>query len=142
MINDDIYTLLESHGIKPTANRILVAKALAEETYPMSMKELEQTIVTLDKSSVFRVLTLFRDHHLVHDVEDGEGNVRYELCMHNSAEGFDDDVHAHFYCEQCHRVFCLEQTAVPEVEVPEGFTARSVNYLIKGLCPDCRRKRH
>ena len=72
--------LLEHHGVKATANRIVVVKALAAADRPMSLSELEYQILTIDKSGVFRALTLFKEHHLVHVIEDGGDGVRYELC--------------------------------------------------------------
>lgn len=131
--------LLEQHGIRPTSNRIVVVKALASRDYPLSMSELENLILTIDKSGIFRSLTLFRDHHLVHAVEDGEGGMKYELC-HSPHTDDDDDRHVHFFCERCHRLFCLHDTPVPTVDVPEGFRAGSFNYMIKGLCADCAAK--
>ena len=50
---------LEAKGIRPTANRILVLKALGEAGHPMSLTDLETQIESMDKSSVFRTLTLF-----------------------------------------------------------------------------------
>ncbi|MBQ9655992.1 MAG: transcriptional repressor [Prevotella sp.] len=135
MRNEEI-ALLEQHGVKPTANRIVVVKALAAAGRPMSLTELEYNILTIDKSGIFRALTLFRDHHLVHVIEDGGDGVRYELC-HSHATDVDDDLHVHFYCERCRRTFCLEQVAVPAVPLPPGFTMTSVNYMVKGICPDC-----
>lgn len=136
MDNTRYVELLEQHGIKPTSNRIVVAKALAEAEHPASIADLERRILTIDKSGIFRSLMLFRDHHLVHALEDGEGGVKYELC-HSHDDEEDDDQHVHFYCERCHEIYCLYDMPVPQVEVPEGYEVRSVNYLIKGLCPKC-----
>ena len=129
--------LLASHGIKPTANRIVVAKTLAAAERPMSLSELEYKILSIDKSSVFRVLTLFREHHLVHVIEDGGDGVRYELCHSHDGHAEDDDQHVHFYCERCHRTFCLPDTPIPSVPLPQGYRLSSINYMAKGLCPDC-----
>ncbi len=129
--------LLEEHGVKPTPNRILVAKALAEAGRPLSLMELEARLETIDKSNVFRALTAFREAHLVHVLEDAGDGVRYELC-HSHHEEHDDDIHVHFYCTKCHRTYCLEDTPVPPVQVPEDYAPDSVSYLIKGICPDCR----
>ncbi len=128
--------LLEEHGVKPTPNRILVAKALAEAGRPLSLMELEARLETIDKSNVFRALTAFREAHLVHVLEDAGDGVRYELC-HSHHEEHDDDIHVHFYCTKCHRTFCLEDTPVPPVQVPEGYEVESVSYLLKGVCPEC-----
>lgn len=140
MMNEKTCTeLLEHHQIKPTANRIVVLKALAASDRPMSLTELEYKILSIDKSGVFRCLTLFREHHLVHVLEDGGDGVRYELC-HSSGPENDDDLHAHFYCERCQRTYCLDQTPVPQVVLPDGFSMTSVNYMVKGICPACRKK--
>lgn len=131
-------TLLLDHDIKPTANRLLVARALADSHRPLSLAELEERLLTMDRSSIFRVLTLFRDQHLVHVIEGGGEGVHYELCQSHDHEN-DDDQHAHFHCERCHRTFCLENIAVPIVPLPEGYEVHTVNYLIKGICPACAR---
>ena len=68
--------LLERHGIKPTANRIVVVKALAATEHPASLSELEQRIVTIDESGIFRALITFRAHRLVHQWEDRERGVK------------------------------------------------------------------
>ena len=130
---------MEHHGIRPTANRMVVVKVLAEAGRPLTLSELEYRILSIDKSGVFRALRLFRDHHLVHVIEDVGGGVRYELC-HSHSDDEDDDLHVHFFCEQCHRTYCLEHTPVPEVALPAEFVTTSVNYIVKGICPQCREK--
>ena len=132
--------LLEEHGVKPTANRIVVVKALAAAGRPMSLSELEYKILTIDKSGVFRCLTLFKEHRLVHVIEDGGDGVRYELCHSHDSET-DEDLHVHFFCERCRRTYCLENIAIPEVALPEGFEQCSVNFMVKGICLDCKGKK-
>ena len=131
--------LLNRHHIKPTANRIVVVKALASAGRPMSLSELEYEILTIDKSGIFRSLTLFRYHHLVHVIEDGGDGVRYELCLSHH-EDEDDDMHVHFYCERCHKTFCLEDLPIPDVPLPEGYEMTTANFVVKGICPQCRDK--
>ena len=137
MKGEECEKLLASHGIKPTANRIVVAKTLAAAERPMSLTELEYKILSIDKSGVFRALTLVREHHLVHVIEDGGDGVRYELCYSHDGHAEDDDQHVHFYCERCHRTFCLPDTPIPSVSLPQGYHLTSINYMAKGLCPDC-----
>lgn len=128
--------LLLRHGVKPTANRIVVVKALADIDRPLSLSELEYKILSIDKSGVFRALTLFRERHLVHVIEDGGDGVRYELCR-SDADGEDDDMHVHFFCERCHRTFCMEDVHIPQVPLPDGYVMSTANYVVKGLCPAC-----
>lgn len=134
---NDLEELFALHGVKVTANRLLIAKALQDAGRPLSMTELEAQLETIDKSNVFRALTAFKDAHLVHALEDSGDGVRYELC-HSHHDDEDDDVHVHFYCIKCRRTYCLHDTPVPPVTVPEGYEAQGVSYLIKGICPDCR----
>ena len=130
--------LLEEHGIKPTANRIVVVRALATSMLPQSLAELEQRIGTIDKSNVFRALMLFREHHLVHAIEGSSDGTKYELCYSHDKE-HDDDQHPHFYCEVCQQTYCLDYAQVPEIQLPEGFEMTSANLMLKGICPHCKK---
>ena len=130
--------LLANSGIKPTANRLLVLKTLLRASAPMSLVECETELQTLERSSIFRVLTLFVERCIVHSIEDGRGITKYEVChCEGHHDHDDDDLHAHFYCERCQRVFCFEDISIPRMPLPAGFEPRSVNFMIKGLCPDC-----
>ncbi len=136
-MNHDSAHILEHAGIKPTPNRVLVVKALIESQSPLSLIEIETRLVTLERSSILRVLNLLLKHRLVHIMEDGRGVAKYELCHcgdHCSVDG----MHAHFFCERCNRMFCLEDVSIPSMSLPEGFELHSVNFMLKGLCPDCR----
>lgn len=131
--------LLQRH-IKPTAIRVLVLRELMhEEDMAVSMSELEDALGTVDKSTVFRTITLFLAHHLIHCVDDGTGALKYAVCDADCNCEM-DDLHSHFYCEGCHMTFCLKHTHVPIVKLPDGFEIHTVNYVLKGLCPACAEK--
>lgn len=139
MNSQDMISRLESKGIRPTANRILVMKTLMGEQNPQSLSNLERKMVSMDKSSIFRSLTLFLEHDVVHAFEDGRGVLCYELCEEKGACNHHDG-HIHFYCESCQRSFCMEDIHIPSFELPEGFYPHSISFVIKGECPDCRKK--
>ena len=127
--------LLEQHGVKATPNRVLVARELAAAGRPLSLMELESLLETIDKSSIFRTLAVFKEAHLVHALEDTGDGVRYELCYASGEH--DDDLHVHFHCTVCHKTYCLHDVPIPPVEVPNGYKIQSSSYLIHGICPDC-----
>ena len=131
---------LEHKGVKPTINRILVYSTLVQINRPVSLKDLENEMLNLDKSSIFRVLTLFAEHDVVHAFEDGRGIIHYELCHHHDGECNHSDGHLHFYCETCQQSFCLEDTPLPDIHLPEGFVPHSISFVIKGECPHCAQK--
>ncbi len=139
MNSQDMISRLESKGIRPTVNRILVMKTLMGEQNPQSLSNLERKMVSMDKSSIFRTLTLFLEHDVVHAFEDGRGVLCYELCEEKGACDHHDG-HIHFYCESCQRSFCMEDIHIPSFELPEGFYPHSISFVIKGECPDCRKK--
>lgn len=114
-------------------------EALAAAMHPVSLAELENKLLSIDKSGIYRTLTTFKEHHLVHALEGGAGDTVYELCLSHDIH-HDDDAHVHFFCEQCRQTFCLDNIALPEVAVPDGFIATSANYMVKGICPECSRK--
>lgn len=118
MNSQDMISRLESKGIRPTANRILVMKTLMGEQNPQSLSNLERKMVSMDKSSIFRTLTLFLEHDVVHAFEDGRGVLCYELCEEKGACDHHDG-HIHFYCESCQRSFCMEDIHIPSFELPK-----------------------
>ena len=138
MRQTDVIDLMMHHGVKPTANRILVAEALHRAGRPMSMMELEDAIGSIDKSGISRTISLFREQHLLHTIQDGGDGVRYELC-HSHSDSHDEDAHVHFYCTSCRKTFCLDNIPIPDVALPEGYDRESVNYMVSGICPDCRK---
>ena len=80
MNGQQISQRLASKGIRSTPTRILVFYALARQESPQSLKNMENLLLSMDKSSIFRVLTLFLKHDVVHAFEDGRGVMNYELC--------------------------------------------------------------
>lgn len=132
-------SLMEDHGIKPTANRILILKALLQAGRPLSLTEIEMALESVDKSIISRTLGTFREHHLLHTLS-GEDYVRYEVC-HCADDEEDSDRHVHFHCEVCGRTFCLEELPVPAVQLPDGFSVENVEYMAHGVCPACAGKR-
>lgn len=131
--------ILAEKGVKPTSNRILVLKELMKATHPVSLADLEALLdFSMDKASIFRVLELFAEKDVVHVIEDGSRSIKYELC-HSGKHHTISDQHVHFYCVECKETYCFESISVPLVNIPEGFSPSSINYMIKGICPKCQK---
>ena len=139
MTSEDIASRLSGRGVKPTAMRILVYKTLMDCVRPVSLREIDDKMVTAERSTIFRTLTLLLQQGLIHAIEDGSGAVRYEVC-HGHDHCSLDDQHAHFFCTVCQRTFCLHDVGIPRPMVPGGFHVTQVNYLLKGICPACYRE--
>ena len=57
--------LLAKREIQPTAIRLLVLKTMMQAGQSVSLADLEDRLDTVDRSSIFRTLTLFLSHHLI-----------------------------------------------------------------------------
>ena len=130
--------ILKKGGLNITANRIRVMKVLVDSNRPLSITDLYDKLETIDKSNIFRALTLFREHGLIQAIDDGCDSTKYELTPLVSDS--DDSRHAHFHCRICHKTYCLKTSPIPTPSVPDGFSIQEVNYVIKGICPNCNKK--
>lgn len=139
MTHTDYEETLTSLGIRVTANRILVMKAFAKMNGAFSLLDMAGALPTMDNSSLFRTLTLFAEKGLLHLIDDGSGIQKYCVCHcsdHHHHHG-----HVHLTCIVCHHTYCLESVEIPEVPIPEGFQVREAEYIIKGICSDCAKRK-
>ena len=103
---------LKDKGVRPTAARILILQKLSEQTYPISLLELEAQLETLDKSTISRSLAILLEHHAIHAFEDGSGSMKYEICRSDTETCFIENRHIHFYCEVCHKTYCMDHIKI------------------------------
>lgn len=139
MNDDTCLRKLALRHIRPTAIRLLILRTMLKMNRAVSQPDLEQALITVDKSTIFRTISLFLRHALIHVIDDGSGTLKYAVCADNCTCSISDQ-HAHFYCLSCRRTFCLRQQPAPISKVPDGFVVEGVNYVLKGLCPDCAAK--
>lgn len=137
MEKESIEQELLEHGVKPTSVRILVWREVERHTETFSLHDMEQKMPDMDRSSIFRALRLFTEHHLLHEVNDGTGHQKYCVCRCGDGHHLN---HVHFTCTVCSQTYCLEDHQIPVVPLPEGFVMEEVEYVIKGVCDKCNRK--
>ena len=106
---------LERRDIKPTAIRLLILKNMLEVGRAVSLLDLETLLDTVDKSTISRTIALFLSHHLIHSIDDGSGSLKYAVCDNS----------------------CNCVVHIPVIDLPKGFTLHSINYVLKGICPEC-----
>lgn len=128
---------LDSHGIRPTAVRILVWDCVSAQSETFSLADMEHLMPHMDRSSIFRALRLFAEHHLLHTIDDGTGQQKYCVCRCKHSSHIN---HVHFTCLKCGKTYCLEDYTIPIVPLPEGFVMEDAEYIIKGVCVRCSNK--
>lgn len=131
---------MEASGVRPTAVRMLVYNYIKNSDHPVSLIDIETGLDTVDRSTVSRSLAIFLKHDLIHSIDDGSGVGKYEVCRAEDNHHSIHDMHVHFRCRKCEQTICLKTTSIPEVELPSGFKAENINYVITGLCDRCRER--
>ena len=128
--------VLDNAGIRLTAVRLLIWRTVRHEfSDAFSLADLETALPTVDRSTLFRTLTLLTESHLLHEIDDGTGSQKYCVCH------LDDTRHClghvHLTCKQCHKTYCLQNVHIPSVPLPAGFQLEEAEYVVKGICPQC-----
>lgn len=132
----DIEKILADAEVRPTSNRIMVMREIIAMDHTFTLSEMEERLETIDKSTLFRTLTLFLEHKLLHEVDNGSGSKIYCRCECRPVHG----PHVHFTCTSCGKTFCIKNIDTSSIPHPEGFEIEEVNCVMKGLCPECLRK--
>ena len=150
---ETIEKAFKEYDIRPTALRIMIWREIVSLDFAFALADLEGALPTVDRSTIFRALTLFVEKDLLHTIDDGSGQQKYCIChdydhQHEDAHNCDDAhrhsheecQHVHLSCTVCGRTFCLRSQKIPRVQVPEGFQVLHTQYLIQGICPHCSHK--
>lgn len=127
--------LFKKKEIRLTTVRRLVWKTMQQMQWAFSLSDLEDKLLSIDKSTIFRSISLFLEHDMLHEIDDGSGSKKYCLCTCADSDHHVD--HVHLTCSICHRTFCLKNQQVPLVSLPEGFLVQHIEYLVKGVCAEC-----
>lgn len=133
--------LLRGAGLRRTPVRIAVLGRVCAARRPVGAAELiGQLGEDVDEVTVYRTLNTLAERKLVHRVRGEGGAWRYAGTSVERDEG--GHRHAHFVCDQCGTVECLEQVPVPEeLARPKGLGRRydvsHAELVVHGTCPKC-----
>ncbi|MEX0273394.1 MAG: Fur family transcriptional regulator, partial [Flavobacteriaceae bacterium] len=99
--------ILRDFNIKETPARLLVLRHFITSKRAFSLRDLEQHLFFMEKSTLFRTLLFFEGKGLVHSFVVEEGIKHYALCDKACAVEHRHDEHAHFKCRECGIILCL-----------------------------------
>ena len=130
-----IVDVLQSGGRRVTSQRLMIHRVLqgnldhptAEEVYAA----VRAILPSVSLATVYKVLNEFVDLGVLHEVERGDGPVRFDA---------DTSPHIHLRCMGCGRLLDLPESEAP-VAVPEtaaGYRILGYNLTLEGRCPDCQ----
>jgi Fur family ferric uptake transcriptional regulator len=128
---------LAEKKINPTAMRILVLGLLLKQHAAISLSDIEKGLEPADRTTIYRTLKTFADKGLIHTIDDGTGTPKYALCQEECSGTDHHDLHVHFFCNTCRETFCLPNSKIPDVSLPDRFTSTEMNLVVKGICGKC-----
>ncbi len=135
-----IEEFLESKKVRPTAMRLLIFRFLLEKQTAVSLGNIEAYFDNCERTTLYRTLKTFEENGIVHQIDDGTGISKYALCEPGCNCQIEQDLHLHFHCTNCNETVCLTQHKIPHINLPDGYEAKDVNLVVKGVCKQCNLK--
>lgn len=129
--------ILKLHNIKKTPGRIAIIKSIQDKDRPQSESDIKTEMgENYDRITFYRNIQTLTAAGIIHRIVVDNTTVMYGLncCDENHIH---KNEHAHFYCEECHSVVCLENVKIPSFKLPEGFLSEDSDIIIKGKCKKC-----
>lgn len=110
METQEIKTQLRERGLRATPARIEVLELLQTKKQPIGIEVVEKEITTVNKVTLYRMMTDFVKKGLVEEVNLGHGHMDYELANRPH--------HHHLVCDDCGTVEDIYpcETGVCELE--------------------------
>lgn len=134
---EQIDLLLEQHKIKKTEIRRAIVTYLSQSSAPKSQAEillqLERTMDSVDRVSVYRNLQTLRKAELIHEIHANA----YIFCFHPCSE------HAHvlLLCQTCHNHSEVKDHQLirdlSQNKIISGFFDKTSPLFIRGTCKNC-----
>ncbi|MDN5205641.1 transcriptional repressor [Fulvivirgaceae bacterium BMA10] len=130
--------LLEKHGLKKTRIRLDVLRQFINYDFALSHQDLENKLdKKYDRVTLYRTLNSFEENGLIHKVPDENNVSRFALCHADCSALNHQDHHVHFICNACHHTYCLDDIAVPKVDLPDTFSIARMELTVNGICNQC-----
>lgn len=132
--------LLRANNLKVTQPRLRVLEILSNKNSAISQPELEKLIgQETDRVTLYRILSSFEEKGILHKVFDLNGTATYASCSSQCSQHQHQDQHVHFICSACNSVICLNEIALPKINIPKNFALQSIAVNAIGLCKNCQK---
>jgi Fur family ferric uptake transcriptional regulator len=136
---DQAESLIRATGARVTRQRIIVLDFLLGQDKSLTHHEIQDRLSdeALDPVTLYRVLEWLTENELIHRIAGADQVWRF-----SAGAGQHAHEHAHFQCTKCEQVTCFTEVPLPrKIKLPAGFESQEMDFLIKGTCPHCARKK-
>lgn len=122
--------------------RLAILRAVISSKKPLGAPDIIRLLGDdTDSVTVYRTLNTLAEHKLVHRVRGEDGAWRYAASRSGNTKQ-EPHPHAHFVCDECGTVECLQEAPVPTALAhPRGLGRKyDVTYaevVVHGVCGKC-----
>ena len=109
--------------------RIALSNLFLSAKHALSYLEIKGALgENVDTSTLYRDLTTFEEARIIHRI------YHSAVTQYPFGKGHN---HAHFVCDQCETVYCLENAGATAINVPKGFKTKEAQTIVRVTCPYC-----
>lgn len=119
-----IEDIIEEKNLKLTSARKELLEIFNIEKKPLSFEDIKDKI-TMDKATFYRNVSKFENESILSSFESNDKKRYYEM---------QERPHAHFICNSCYEIECLENVEPIKLE---GY--KITDMIFKGFCQKCNR---
>lgn len=129
-------SLIAAQGGRITRTRVAVLEVLLEAEQSLTHDEIGAALddrgIKHDRVTLYRTLDWLVESGVAHRMAGDDRARRFGVATSGPHE------HAHFHCDRCGKVVCLEglQPAVA-VNLPGGYQLDRAELVLHGACPTC-----
>jgi len=127
--------ILIKHNLKRTSCREGIIEVVMTATQALSENEIRERLAgNYDRTTFYRSFKTLEEHKIIHKIIVDNQLVKYAL--DNTLTHKEE--HAHFYCNECNSVQCMDNVPVQKYQLPDGYSDVETDVLIKGMCANCK----
>ncbi|WP_320019160.1 transcriptional repressor [Labilibaculum manganireducens] len=131
--------ILNRYNLKRTSCREGIIDVITAANQALSENEIrEQLVGNYDRTTFYRSFKTLEEHKIIHKIIVDNQLVKYAL--DNTVTQKDE--HAHFYCNECNTVKCMNDVPVQKYQLPDGYSDVETEVLIKGICSNCKNQKN
>jgi len=137
MNNETIENILKTHKLRKTNCRIDVMDVFLKSNKALTQGDLEQSLKKYDRVTLYRTLNSFLEAGILHKIPNDDGIACYGLCFETCTPENHHHNHAHFKCNDCGTIVCLDMPVTEAIDLPKGYKKENINVIIDGVCKNC-----
>ena len=133
--------LLHEFRLSHTNIRTEILDILKDSKLALSMNEIKSRLKSnYNRVTLYRNLKVLTKKGILHQIYIDHEDSKYVLPVSPIESKAGKQEHLHFKCLNCNEVKCLTDQHPEPVVLPEGYEKIEVNFVVYGICKECKNK--